>query len=209
LLVSLVTVLGKPIPVIEATCRVCHHLEEGSVEAEVVAVTQEVIVPSEGSVSFKLVVAIKTWLASSESRSPRGSVGSITTNGKFLGLEITISQCQTEESEKIRQVVANVVEVLLSIDKLIKGGDTITSKEVVVGSSVQSWARTTNVIGSWSDELMSGVTRGRDKVSSLSVTLFTILGTVVWVLIGDTRCWYVVLGRVVWASQRSTWVCTT
>jgi hypothetical protein len=136
LLVSLVTVLGKSVPIIEAPRRFCHHLEKGPVEAEVVTVTEEVIVPSEGSVSFKLVVTIKTWLAASESRIPRGSVGSITTNGKFLGLEITISECETEESEKIRQIVANVVKVLLSIDKLIEGGDTITSKKVVVGSSV-------------------------------------------------------------------------
>jgi hypothetical protein len=53
-------------------------------------------------------------------------------------------------------------------------------EEIVVGGNVQSWARSTDVLGVvWRNELVGSVAIGWDLVTSLLVTLLAVLGVVV------------------------------
>jgi hypothetical protein len=81
------------------------------------------------------------------------------------------------------------------------------SDKVMVRSSVQSWARTANIIGPWGDEVMSGITRSWDLVTAIAIAWQAVLGSVVWVLGGYT--WSRDMVWVVWAGCWSTWVPTT
>ena len=99
-------------------------------------------------------MAIETWLASSERRAERCTCGSIAANRKLFSHDITIGEGETKRSEQNCEVVAYVVDVLLRIDKLIESNDTIVSKEVVVGGSVQSRAWATNVVWTRSNKLV-------------------------------------------------------
>ena len=198
LLVSLVTILGKAVTVVVASSCLCHHAKECAVEGEVVATTQEKIVTCKGCVGFELVVPIKTRLTASQDWCYRGSVCCVTSNRKSLSDKITIGQGETEDGEKCGQIVPDIVQILLSVNELVEGGYTVVSKEVVVGSSIQSWTRATDIVGTWCNELMGGVSWSWDLVAAFTHTLGTVLGTVVWVFSGDPWCWDVIW--VVWAS---------
>jgi hypothetical protein len=107
-----------------------HHAEECAVEGVVVSISKEVVVSGKRLVGFELVVAVETRLGSCEHRAERGSGCGITSNGKLLGDKITVGKGKTKGCEKRGQVISNVVNVLLSIYKLVEGSDTIVRKEL-------------------------------------------------------------------------------
>ena len=157
LIVALEAIECQSVEVEVAVTGVVHHSKERAVEGEVVSVVEEEVVASQRRIGFELVVAIETRLASGESWAERCTCGSIATNGKLLGHNITVGESETERSEQHCEVVANVVHVLLRVDELAESSDTIVSKEVVVGRCVQSRAGSTNIVWTRSDELMRSV----------------------------------------------------
>lgn len=202
LLVTLVTVQGHAVASNVGSGGVFHHFEEGMVEFEVVTVVSEVVVTRKRAVGFELVVAIETGLRASHSRTNGSAGGGIATDGEALGSNVTIGGSETEDGEKGGKVVANVVHLLLSIDELVEGGDTIVAQEVVVGSwriwsaldishseagkwngtCVESRARSTNVlcvVGC--NKVMGSITRSWDEVASNALAGQAAVGIVVWV----------------------------
>lgn len=92
----------------------------------------------------------------------------------------------TSNSQKVGQKVSSVVDVLLSIDKLIVCRDTITGKESVVSQDVESRARSSDIGGwVWLAELVEGVARSGDGDAAVCGTLFAVNGAHVWVLCRD------------------------
>jgi hypothetical protein len=83
-------------------------------------------------------VANKTRLAAGQGWVKRGASSGITSNGKLLSNKVAVG-LESEEGEKVGQVVADVVDVLLSIDELVVGGDAIASEKAVVGGCVEAW----------------------------------------------------------------------
>lgn len=152
-------------------------------------------------------MAVKTGLATSQGRADRCPGGGITTDGQLLGDEITVGQGQTKKSKKNSEIVSDVVEILLGVNELIEGGDTIVSQEVVVGSSVQTRARAANVVGARLDECVGSVTWSWDLETSQTLTLATVDSRVVWVLwvVRGSRDVVGVEGAASW----STWVGAT
>lgn len=136
LLVALVAVQSKVGKVVVAASGLGHHAEEGAVELEVVTTVGKVIVTGERGVSLELVVAIKTWLAASQDWVGRSAAGGVASDRKLLGDEIAVGQGQTEKGEEVGKIVANVVDVLLSVDELVVSDNTIVCQKVVVGSDV-------------------------------------------------------------------------
>lgn len=65
-------------------------------------------------------MASKTRLRSRQQRGNAGTCGGITAKGELLGDEVTIG-LETEEGQEERQVVADIVDVLLSVDKFVEG----------------------------------------------------------------------------------------
>lgn len=128
--VALQAVLGQILTVEVALAGVLHHAEEGAVERVVVSISKEVVISGQGGVGLELVVAVETRLGSCEHRAERGSGCGVAANGKLLGNKITISEGETKSGEKCGQVISNVVNVLLSIYKLVECGNTIVRKEL-------------------------------------------------------------------------------
>lgn len=83
-------------------------------------------------------MSIKTWLdcGGAEEATCGGSVGSIASYGESFSLNVTVSKSQTQENEEGRKIVADIVQVLLGINKFVEGGDAVVRQEVVVGSGV-------------------------------------------------------------------------
>ena len=137
LLVALQAVLGEVLAVEVALASVLHHAEEGAVERVVVSIGKEVVVSGERRVGFELVVAVETRFRSGKERTERGSGSGVTSNGELLGDKITIGKGETKCSEKCGQIVADVVKVLLSIDKLVECGDTVVRQELTRSDKVK------------------------------------------------------------------------
>ena len=175
-------------------------------EGEVVAVCQEEVVPCQRRIALKLIMAIKTRLTASHSWVYGSASSGIATNREFLGHRVTIRESETQRGEQHREVIANVVDILLSVDKLVESDNAIMSQEVVVGRSIQSRAWAANIIRSWSDESMRFVTLSRLKsvstylktngardgsygcrnlITTLAIAGKPILSVVVWILRGN------------------------
>lgn len=192
-LVTLATVGSKTLKVKVASGGVNHLAEERAVVVEVVATAGEVVVAGKRRVGLKLVVSVEAGLGTGQDWVERSAAGSIASDGELLCDEVAVGKSQTEKGEEGRQVVSDVVDVLLCVHKLVESNDTIVSKEVVVGSNVQAGARSTDVPGVvWGAELMSSVTRRWDEVTSSLIALSAVLGIVVWELGGDWSSWNVV-----------------
>ena len=145
LVVALQAVLGQVLAVVVTAGGIGHHVEQSPVEAEVVTAVGEEVVAGERRIGFELVVAVEAGLAASQSWAEGGASGRITTNAKLLGHEIAVGQGQTEESKQIGKVVSDVVDILLSIDELCVGSNTIASQEAVVSSDIEAGASSTIV----------------------------------------------------------------
>lgn len=75
-------------------------------------------------------MAIKTGLsAQGEGGSARGSVAA---NGELASDNITV-KTNTKGGEEDSKIPADTVDVLLHVDELGEGGDTIVAQEVVAG----------------------------------------------------------------------------
>ncbi len=77
-------------------------------------------------------MAVQAWLTASQRRIDGGTSGRITSDRQLLGDRITIGRREPEHSEHQCKVVADVVDVLLSIHELIERGNPVVSEEVVV-----------------------------------------------------------------------------
>lgn len=229
LLVSLVTVLGQVVTVVQTSRRVGHHLEEAAVEFVVVTLAEEIVISREGGVGLhvhvnvlgppvsigprgthlKLVVAIETWLAAGEGWVEGGSVGRVTSNGEALGDDITIGRGQAEKGEEDSEIVAHVVDVLLRVDQLVEGHDTITGKKTMVGRRVQPRAGATDITRARRSKFMGRVARSWHEIASFACSGLAILRTTVRELAGDADGWNMLGPGRVWASQRATGSRTT
>jgi hypothetical protein len=136
LVVALQAVLGQVLAVVDPAGGVCHHVEQGLVEAEVVTAVGEEVVAGERRVGLELVVAVEAGLAASQRRAEGGASGRITTNAELLGYEIAVGQGETEKGKQSGKIVSDVVDVLLRVNELAEGSDTIASQEAVVCRSV-------------------------------------------------------------------------
>lgn len=180
LVVTLLAVKSEVLEVVKTAGSLGHHVKESGVHAEVVTVVGKVVVAGERSVSLELVVAVKTGLRSSQSWAERCATGSITSDRELLGDEVSVGEGQTQKGEENGQVVSDVVDVLLSVDQLVEGHDTIVGKELVVGGGVQARAWSTDVLGVvWCLEGVGSVVGVWHKEASLSVTGLAVLGIVV------------------------------
>jgi hypothetical protein len=166
----LVSILCEAISAIQAARCQSHHLEEGAVEREVVTITEKVIVTSERSVGLEFVMPIKTRFLAGEYRVIGCPCGSITADGELLGLPVTARESQAEESKKRCQIVTNIVQVLLSIDELVEGSDTVMGQEAVISSDVQTGTGAMNIIRPKCNKIVCSVSWGRDLISTLSIT---------------------------------------
>ena len=151
-------------------------------------------------------MAVQAWLTASQRRIDGGTSGRITSDRQLLGDRITIGRREPEHSEHQCKVIADVVDVLLSVYELVERGDAIVSEEFVVCRRVQAWARTADIVWpwtkrrwlaiavprrdrilmlTWSDEGVSGITSGRNLKPALAVAWQTVLGIVVRILARD------------------------
>jgi hypothetical protein len=109
----------------------CLHLrKQCAIEAVVVSVGGEKVVACKRRIGLKLVVAIETGL-SAQKRKRRSARCSVASDTQTTGDHVTTG-LNTQDGEKNGEVVAYVVYVLLGIDQLIEGGNTIMGKEVVL-----------------------------------------------------------------------------
>lgn len=70
-----------------------------------------------------------------------GSASScVASDAELLGYDVSVGQGQTEERQKVGKIIANVVNILLSVHKLVVSYDAVVGQEVVVCSSVQTRA---------------------------------------------------------------------
>lgn len=140
----------------------------------------------------------KTWLTSSQCRVDRRSSRCITSDRESLRSDVSIC-LKTEECEQIRKVVADVIDVLLGIDELVVGRDSISSEEAVICSGIlqymlainpqsrcaldhqahQTRTRPTDISRCRSNVAMSIVAIGRDTEASLLIALLAISSIVV------------------------------
>jgi len=141
-----------------------HLLVQGVVEEEVVSWwrAHEVIITGQGCVTLESVVAIKTSLAAS-STVGRSAVCGITTKTELLSDWVTV-ESDTQGCKKDSQIVTDTIDILLSIDKLIEGCDTVVRQEVVVGCRVQSRAWTTDIVLSWRNVVMGFISLGWHQI---------------------------------------------
>lgn len=137
LLVALQTILGEVLTVEVALASVLHHAKEGAVERVIVSIGKEIVVSGERGVGLEFVVAVETRFRSSKEGTERGSSSGIASNGELLGDKITIGKGETKCGEKCGQIVANVVKVLLSIDKLVECGNTVVRQELARSDKVK------------------------------------------------------------------------
>jgi hypothetical protein len=103
-------------------------------------------------------VSVQTRLAAKE-RQQCSARRSVTSNAQLGCDEVTIS-LDAEYSQEDSKVIANVVDVLLGINKFIEVCDAIMRQEVMVRRCVQAWARTANVVRAWSSVRMGSITVG-------------------------------------------------
>lgn len=131
----MVAVEGEVVTVKVALAGILHHAEEGAVELVVVTVVGEEVVAGQRCVRLEpeqrlainqedqsvlsiLVVTVKTWLVASQ-----GWVGGCPRSGvaadrKLVGHWVPVTKCQTHDSQKPGKIVADVVKVLLHVNKL-------------------------------------------------------------------------------------------
>lgn len=178
LLPTLLAILGKVVAVEDASGATAHHVEQRSIEAKVVTTTREEVIASKTGIGLKLVVASKTRLRSRQQWESASASRGIASDGKLLGEKITVG-LETEEGQEEREIVADVVDVLLGVYQLVESDDTITGEETVVGSDVETGARSADIPCSRGNESMDGVTGCWDLVPSTLVTLAAVLCIVV------------------------------
>lgn len=158
LMVALITIFRKTLEVVDAAGGVGHHAEESAVEGEVVTVVQEEVISGQRRVGFKLVVTVETGFLAGEGRVVGCAGSGVTSDGQLHGHWVTVGESETEQSEQVCKVEADIVQVLLSIDEFLESRHTVASQEVVVGSGVETGARTTDVgLWVWLDELVCGI----------------------------------------------------
>lgn len=140
------------------------------------------------------------------SRNPATGRGQLTTSDRQLpGDGITIGGGQAEHGQQDREVVADVIDVLLRVDQLVEGGDAVAGEEAVVGRGVQTRAWTADIgLRVRRAELVGGVTDGRDTETSLSTSRDAVLGVVVGELGRDGRSRDMALGSIVGAGVGAT-----
>lgn len=77
-------------------------------------------------------MAVQAGLAASDDWAPRGTCGGITADGQLLGDGISkAGDVDGVEGKEVRQVIANVVDVLKSVEQLVVIGNTITGNKVI------------------------------------------------------------------------------
>jgi hypothetical protein len=77
---------------------------------------REIVVPSKTGVCFEFVMSVQAWFAAGERRVDGGAVRGVAADAEFLGGDVAIGQGEAESGEEVGEVVANVVDVLLSVD---------------------------------------------------------------------------------------------
>jgi len=181
--VSHSTVLGHALPVEDLVAGGGHVVEKSTVERVVVAVVEVVVTASEGCVGLELVVGLETAFAAAAEG--RGLGGSIPTDAELEGDQVTV-ESDTKGCQDDSEVVADVVDVLLGLDELVESDNTISAKETMVGSSVETRAGSTEGTGRWVLVLVVGVAHCRDEhVSDLGTGKTVVFGAGVRVLGGD------------------------
>jgi hypothetical protein len=166
-----------------------------------IPVGKEVIVASERRVCLELVVAVEARLAACQTRVERCSGRCITPNAELFGDDVSVGQGESKQGKQVREIIANIVDVLLRIHQLIVGSDTIMGEEIVVCGRVQTRAscsevremyyqhlrvsgdlRSTDVVLSRRHILVRIISSCRHLVASLSLSGSAILRSVVRVL---------------------------
>jgi hypothetical protein len=161
----------------------------------------EVIVASERGVCLEFVVAVEARLAARQTGVERCSGRCITPNAELFGDNVSIGQGKSKQGKQVREIVADIVEVLLRVHQLVVGSDTIMGEEVVVCGRVQTRAscsevremncqhlevfedlRSTNVVLSRRHIFVRIISSCRNLVASLALSGNAILCSVVRVL---------------------------
>lgn len=125
-----------------------------SIPGVVITVREEVVVAGEGGVSLEMIVAIETELVGQDVASESGPVGGVAAEGelaradevtvlcvepsvcfKRIDLWICTYEPDAGKGEEVSQVVTNIVQVLLSVDKLVVCRDAVSSQELSPSSA--------------------------------------------------------------------------
>lgn len=77
-------------------------------------------------------MSIKTRLAARQESVVGRSTGGIAANGQLFSHKVSIGESQAKKCEKLSEIIAHVVDVLLGIDEFTESSDAITCKELVL-----------------------------------------------------------------------------
>jgi hypothetical protein len=111
-----------------------HFCKQCAVETVVVAVRGKVVVAGQRRVGFELVVAVETGLAA-QKRECSSAGCRVAANAQPEGRDVA-SGFDTQDGKEDGEIVADVVDVLLGIDKLSEVCDAVVGEKVVLGDGV-------------------------------------------------------------------------
>ena len=129
--ISLITPLRNALEIKQAIHSVRKLLKHGRIEAEIVASSDEVIVPRKRCILLHLVVPIQSRLAARDGGIPRRARRGIAADGELAGHRVAVGYVDAEGSEEVGEVVADVVDILNGINELGVVGNAVAGDEVV------------------------------------------------------------------------------